>query len=678
MNKNLVRWLLLVVLVLALVGGGIFAFFQFFRPGGETAIPGLPTVTPKPLQAADLVPAETPVFLRIPDAPRAIARFKTSPAFTLMTDPGVIESWKNAGAKVGEDGNPEPAWEGWPQFLSLIAGLAELADGEAFIAVTELHDRADMPGASAIAGIRVTADDAAVGSWLEQVRALDPELKWNSVPDVLHSYYTATPKSDQPDTVLCAARMDRWVFFGVGPKAFEAVLARAADTVRQPGSLAEAPTFKEALTGLPEDPDLLTYVNMAPMLPWLGKLAQFQEAKARQADPTADSTSATPTDFAAKFKALKALAATTNFSANDWLDGMRFLSTPGNTFLTDALRTPLSGLTYRFISRDALFCVVQDIDFPNTLIQMKESNPELADKIDEFAGMADGFLASGGLSLQSDILDNLGPEATTVLDWAPGNPIPTLLVAWQHRKQEPMKKTLDLLAASAAAFGGLVQVESSLVGTHPAYTISSPLAPVPPFTFYLGPDVLVLAFNAGTAEAIAAKSGPGLLGSPEYQALRDRLGPPAIQQPVQIVYADLRRLYANLHGAAGAYLPMIPGFDASAVSLPNPDQVEPYLGRTLWLTGIDGDTATSSAIHEKVHPLFLLAASVGWIADMGTKFPKKQPQVPAEADGMFEAEILEMETGTADPAMAPALPGDPEPIFDNIPANPGAPATAEP
>ncbi|MFQ3670356.1 MAG: hypothetical protein SNJ84_02735 [Verrucomicrobiia bacterium] len=686
MKSPLLRWLLLLVLVLALLGGGIFAFFHFFKDSPAPTI-AAPAPTPKPLTSAQFLPANTFLYLRMPDAPTAISRFKASPAFALLTNPGVVQSWKNAGAKTPvNDLQTADAWKGWPQFLAFVTGMADLADGDAFIALSDLKFNNNTPSVQAIAGLQLADNDSAIGAWLEHVRALDPELQWNAVSDVPHPYYTATPKTDQPDLVLCAARLNRWVFFGIGTAHFEAVLARAAETQPQPGNLADDPLFQQTLNNLPPQPDLFTYLNFAPIASWLANIAaQTAAANPPAAETDPDAEDADPTDASSptdpsknllqiteKFKALKTLAMTTTLSGSDWLDGLHLLTTPDNNFLTPPMRVPLSGATARFAASDALLASFQNVDFSTLLDQIKQGDPTLTAQVDEFTGLADAFLAEAGVALQADVLNNLGPEMATILEWAPGNPMPSVLIVIQHKKQEPLKKTLDHLAASAAALGGLLQVESSLVGQDPAYTLSSPMAPIPPLTFYLGADVLVFAFNAGAPTQIANRQGPGLLGSPDYLALRARLGPPTVNGPIQISYVDANRLYANLHGAASTWLPMIPGFAPDSLSLPTPSDAEPYLGRTLSLVGMDGDHLIGSSITEKVHPAFLLLASIGWIAELGDKLPKKQP--PDPDDETFEAEVLEVESADA---MAPALPADPEPIFDNVPGAPGSPAPSD-
>ncbi|GAB4244029.1 MAG: hypothetical protein OHK005_08750 [Candidatus Methylacidiphilales bacterium] len=684
MNSPLVRWVLLLVLLLVLIGGGIFAYFQFFQPS-NIPVSERPSEVVKPLDAADFLPAETVAFLRIPNAPQTMARLRNSPAFALLSNPGVVESWKNAGTKPGTDGTVEPAWEGWPRFIALVEGLENLANGEGFIAVTEVAQEGDNPRASAIAGLQVKDDEAAVLAWLEQARALDPDLDWKEVSGAPHSYFTAQPKSDNPETVLCAARLNNWIFFGIGPKAFEAVLARAADSKRQPASLKESPLFKEASVGLPDQPDFFSYVNVAPILPWLNKLAAMRPAPAGQpedgeaAQGSDPASAARPTgDFSSALQPMKAVAMTTTISQNDWLDGLGLILSANTPWMTATVKAPLSGVTFRFLKPDALLCAVQNTDFPQMLDQIKTSDPEMVGPIDEFTTKADAFLASAGITFQQDILNNLGPETATSIEWAPGNPIPTILMVVQHRKQEPLKKAMDLLAAAAANFGAVLQVESKMIGQDPAYSVSSPLAPVPPLVLYLGPDVFVLGFNAGTPETVAGRKGPGLVESSDYLALRDRLGPPPVKEPIQILYVDLRRLYANLHGAAQAYLPMIPGVDASQIRFPTPDQAEPFLGRLLWLGGMEGDRIVSSAVTEKVHPVFLLAASVGWLAEVGTLVSKKPTGPTTETDGTFEAEILEMEATGSDPSMTLPLPGEPEPIFDNVPSSPGGTSVSEP
>lgn len=684
MKSPLVRWALLALLLALLLGGGIFAFFHFFPLSDATPPPSIvPPPKPKVVEAPHLLPPDVVALFRSPNAPRALEHFKSSPAFALLTDPGVVESWKKAGTRPDPDGQTPPAWEGWPKLLEVIGGLSELARGDAFVAVTalRLENETTALDANVVAGLQVKPDDAALNAWLERVKQLDPDLEWKPAPDAAHPYFTATPNTGKPEQILCAAQLNGWLFFGFPAQTFEALLARAAETTPQPDSLADSPLFQEASAGLEKNPDLFTYLNFQPLIPLLQKMVESRPpASGDPIDGAADAPPPPPINLSETLKVFRAMALTTTLSGNDWRDGTRFLSIPDNKFITPALRQPPTGTTSRFASKDALIFAVQNVDFPNLLAQLKEGDPTTAEKVDEFVAMADAILAPAGLTLQNDILNNLGPESTFSLEWAPGSPLPSLLSALQHKNKDNLQKALETLADSAAALGGLLQINSTPVGQDLAYTVSSPLFPIPPLTFYLAPEAVVFSFNLGAPDALASRQGPGLLGSPDFQALRDRLGPPTFKEPVQILYWDARRFYANLHGALGTWLPMLPNFDPATVTLPTPDQVEPFLGRSLWLSGFEGNDTLSTAIHEKVHPIFLLAASIGALAELGDQLPK--PKAAQDEDDRFEAEVLEMETTDPFGAMG-GLPSDPEePIFDNIPGQPGEmpaqPQMAEP
>jgi hypothetical protein len=659
MNSKILAGVVALVVLLLLVGGGAYYWFVL-KGDGVLAVPELPQVV-RPAGSARLVPETALAYFSAPNAPKSLAGYEQSLAFKLMQEEGVRASW---GAASGGQGVDEASWK---SFLEVADGLKQMAAGQAFASVLKVEGE-KAKQVDWVAGLELTEDQAAFDAWLAKLKALDAELVWEEKVHGMQPYVTSRPKSDQPELVLCAARVGNWLFFGVGESSFLPILDRAATKDVQPGSLLESANYVEALKGLEKDPDLMTFVNLEACVATAERLAPeiFADEKMKEQ--------------LERIKVVRFLAMTTTLSGGNWLDGLKMVLLANHPAMTPAVLKPLSKVTARFVARDALAASSQNVDFPVMLAQMKESDAATKEGIEQSLAMFDQLLQPSGLTFEKDILPALGPELTFSLEWAPGKPIPTLIVAVEHQDQAKMKPMFDALQTLSAMAGGMVALTSSQLGNDPLYNLESPLMPGPAISIWVGEKVMTLSFNAGAAEAVPQRTGPGLTESEDFLALQKQLGLPKIEKPCYYMYLDTRRLFINSHGALSTYLPMMPGLGGSGLELPPLEKAEPYLGRSLWMGDYVADSGRLSAIHEKVHPAFLVAASVGWLAELGTKLPQKSGEV-VEEEMEVEVDVL-MENPAIPESSPPTLEETPampeaEQIFDTQPAEPAPQAQPE-
>lgn len=233
-----------------------------------------------PRTGADLVPADAPIFLSIPDGSSTGQRWAQSPASSLTA---ALKLQRTARATTGF------LPRSWSElFAAATNGAAQLSNGEVFVAVLGLQTApAILP--EAVVGIRTGPPTEQTTQWLENLRR-----------QLQRTFPTATFGGDryfktnyqlwrlQPGVELCIARLNDYLVLSLGARPLMEII----DCWRSParGSLAASAVFAELTAHLPRRYDTLLIAQSAPLAeklkPFINWLPQLQLL----AEPFAGST----------------------------------------------------------------------------------------------------------------------------------------------------------------------------------------------------------------------------------------------------------------------------------------------------------------------------------------------------------------------------------------------------
>lgn len=224
---------------------------------------------PRARTSADLLPADTPACLLIPDFPAARHQWAALGA----DGPNRMSNDNRMLATVWGE---VPRW--FKELGPLVArGAERFGDGEVSVALTGLQTTPTIAPELAV-GIQLGARRAAVGPWREELRGLLRREFPKSSPEKQQrrgkNYERWLP---HPGLELCVAELEGYLVFTLGATPMMEIIERAADPSRE--ALAGSAEFRQACRRLPARRDVTFAVQagpfaakLEPLLRWLPQL----------------------------------------------------------------------------------------------------------------------------------------------------------------------------------------------------------------------------------------------------------------------------------------------------------------------------------------------------------------------------------------------------------------------
>lgn len=447
--------------------------------------------------AALLLPAETVAVVSLPDLPRSIMRW---PQTTL--------------AKIGVEPQMKAFLEQPLKYLTKHQGgdeaagiLWSLKPGRIFAATTSVSssDAAILVGFQYWGG--KPAHDAAVARLRQEISAGSP------APEVKHESYQGADiaSSTHGPVTIYNASHGQWGFISNNLTTLKAALDRAAGRLKE-GSLAESAKYKQVISHLAKEPDLLVYVQPQAFLDAL--LSVGQAFGAQQI----------PEQFEQARK-VDAVGIATKLDGANLSDSI-FVLRPNPP---DAGK--LSHNSIKLTTKNTtLFS-----DFVMDLNQVAQAAPLLA---------GSGLPAEKLLKL---LPEAFGPEAVVSFTWAEGQFIPSGLAALavkdSAKASEALQEILALFPTTTTTdLGGLKYYSFPELG--------SPFATP---TFTLDEGYLFAGIDAASIDTIrqAAKAGETLESSPTFVPVKE-----AYRSANEVfIYVDSRAVFERAYTFVRQFAP---------------------------------------------------------------------------------------------------------------------------
>lgn len=484
-----------IVLVLALVAAAVIYFLKQ-REGDALDLPKG--------RAAVLAPADTLIFVELPDVPRSLQRWKETSIYKISEEP----EWREFVAK-WDDFTTQNV--GAKEFFGVIGEIQRADPAGLFFAMTSF----DGNGPKFVGGFpyRGKKSDVqlVVGKLREQLLKSAPSVKSELVKHEGTEIETLTDKG----ITAVLAYADNWLFFGSDLDLLKGTLSRHAG--KAPAGLSTVPLFIETVKQGSPEPDMTVFVSWKPILE---KIQTMQAAINPKASKMPD-----PYDTEAFLYTAK-------------MDGLlmrdRFYTRMASP--TKIAATPNRSLAFSSAATYAYaFLNAGDAEKVVTAMMKDSDMTDVQKDLDK-------VLAPKGLKFL-DIFAAFGPEIAMLSDWEPGGiSLPTFFAAVEVRDAAKARLFAELIAEQMKDGDKLVKKEDGGT-TLWSLTTSVPFAQP---TLGINDKHMIFGLNYSTAAAglRQLKDGGGnLSGSPAFQSSLKTVPPPT----VGLLYVDFKTLFERLY-----------------------------------------------------------------------------------------------------------------------------------
>jgi hypothetical protein len=379
---------LLLLVVLVLLGGAAVIFLS--RRGA--------------VESAQLVPADTVLYVTLPDVKRTIDRWPKTALAQIGAEPAVAEFFAKPMGLLATHGGLEAA-----------DLLLRVKPGRLFLAVTKVSQS----GGDAVLGFEYFGGrqelDAAMDRLYRELGKKFPKAERKTAD--YHGDAVTTFGAGAP--LLASGSHGSWGFLANNQAALEAALDRAAGREHS-AALAGDAAFKTVAAHLSKDPDFLWFARTAPLLDLMLEVGQRQHATVNEAQ-------------LAQARKLQAIGGSllldgANQKETSFLlypDAPKF---PELTHATMALTTPETTLFYEGVS-----------DWKTTATD---------EYLHSLPKPAQDFLAKAGVDLK-ELPQVFGGEIGLVASWPAGAMIPTLLLATEVKDRARVEAMLGSIFENA-------------------------------------------------------------------------------------------------------------------------------------------------------------------------------------------------------------------------------------
>ncbi len=512
----------LVMLVLTLViAGGIVGYFYH-------------TLRKPATRAADLLPEATLLFLQIPDCDRIADEFASTRLAALIREPAMqafLEKPRQALRDAVHSAGPNPQ----AVRKQILAAL----QGEAFIAVTSITPLPKFK-VGLVCGADVRRNILQARIWLAHfartLRANNPKARFESKRHRGVAYQVWEFK---PDLTVCHSFLNSMLVLALDEDDLRAVIGRFTDPTGP--SLAGNPRFRDTCSHMPAHRALLAYLNPELVTGWLAPLLMFSP----QGPATINN-----------LRRLEAAGYSLTFTGGDAqeITSIAYKTAP------PATNAPVARRSLALTTPDTLLYAVRTADIAAAYQELLDSvaqlrNESLATGIADF----EHDLRQRGVRLRDDVLAQLGPELTLLLNWREGARLPDFAIVLQRQPGSDRAKLDTALEALKTALAGDEPWDETVAGGDTLHTVrfgANILAP----TYTVTAPYLIVASTPDFMRELLGQlrqPQPNLATHPPYQTAMSRL-PDGGQS---CAYADLPVLVTRLLALGKGYGERLPTND---------------------------------------------------------------------------------------------------------------------
>ena len=357
-------------------------------------------------RAAELVPAETVLFVQIPNTLTSAQRFTRTALWDIFQEPEMQEAFANS--------ERQPLLDDWRQ-------VARMLPREGFAAITSIEGAVPKFVAGfAFSGRRKDAE-AVASQWRAALRQSRPAGRADLTTYGEREIETFTDK----DLVIAEVICDGWYFIADDLDLLKRTIDRLDGKGAGP-SLAEGDLYRQALAPLPGEPDALLVLQTATAIERIASLmvAAGQESEPKEFD---------------ELRKMKAIAATMKFDGANCRDSI-FVLRPGS-----ASETPLARHTLALSSPATLLYYAMLLP---AALDISEKTAPIFSLIPGWDAV-DQALAEKDLTL-ADLARAFGPEFGSVVEWSPDAETASVLLALDVRDARRAAAFVDVLTAAKA------------------------------------------------------------------------------------------------------------------------------------------------------------------------------------------------------------------------------------
>ncbi len=484
-----------IILALALVAAAVIHFLKQ-RDSGALDLPKG--------RAAELAPADTLVFIELPDVPRSSQRWKETSIYKISEEP----EWREFVAK-WDDFTTQNA--GAKEVFGVIGEIQRADPAGLFIAMTSFDDK----GPKFVGGFpyRGKRSDVqlVVGKLREQMLKSAPAVKSELVKHEGIEIETLTDKN----FTAVLAYADNWFFFGSDLEVLKGTLSRHSG--KAPAGLSKVPLFIETVKQGSPEPDLTVFVSWKPILE---KIQTMQAALNPKASKMPDPYGTEAILYTAK---MDGLLMRDRFYAR-MASPLKITETPDRSLAFSSAAT----YAYAFLNAGELEKIVTAMSKDSDVADVQKN--------------VDAALAPKGLKFM-DIFTTFGPELAMLSDWEPGGiSLPTFFAAVEVRDAAKARLFAELIAEQMKDGDKLVKKEENGTSFW-SLTTSVPFAQP---TLGINDKHMIFGLSYSTAATALRqlKAGGGNLNSsPAFQSSLKTVPPPAIG----LLYVDFKTLFERLY-----------------------------------------------------------------------------------------------------------------------------------
>lgn len=444
MTKKLFIWGLIIIVILL---AGLLLINPLARSPDATA----------------LVPADTVLFVSLPDLRRTALRWQDTTLSKIANEPEVQAFLEKPLSRLNTD----------PGFMEALRILDALKPENIFAAITN----ASSPSDHALVGFRYRGNQK---QFDEAVTRMRQELPVSDIPSTTEAYGNSeiTISRHGPHT-LCSASKQHWGFVSTSKEAIQFALDQIKNS--HPDTLANSPRYRTVLSHLQAGPDLLLFLQPEKLIDEIQKMGQATGAQA------------IPEDFA-KLRSTQAIGATFKLDKDLQRDAI-FVLRP-------TTKTPsLNHKPIQLTNSDTTF-------YFDLYAQLEDLPAYLQKTADAGAALRPELVAAANLASAA-----YGPEFGMIINWAQGQMAPVPLLAVEIRDEN---KANDCLQQLLHLFPETAIMEENGVKIYSFSSIASPLTTL---TLTQTPSFLLLSLNSVTVSEAARMSTPHptLKDSPTFE-----------------------------------------------------------------------------------------------------------------------------------------------------------------
>lgn len=547
--------------------------------------------------AVSLLPAQTLVFVRIPDIPRAVRQWETSTAHALWQLPEVRAAVQQS-VGVFFPGSAIAVTNG-----AVIQEAQKLFRGEAFLAVT--HFSPLVPNRPGIA----FGADTRWQKWRAQVVVATVERRLreqNPSLQIRHRQFLGVRYAvwERPnDLPVCYGFLRSWFVVTLGEDVFRDMIGRYVRP-HQSGTLGEFADYAAFHRQLPASAVAYVYINPQPMTMLLGHAQLF--------------TGSSTADLSA-LQAVKSVGMAVSF------ENGRIHERRVTTYRPEQFQPPpvIARRTLPFTSPDTLWYSASAANLARSYktvssLVLQLGLPVPTAVIENF----ERSLRRADIHWMDDLLPRLGPETAWVVNWRRGSEFPE--VAWiaEVHEADQIRGGLEF---ALRTIGTLISDHAKVPGVwdetpHGEMTLHSLIlgdGKVSP-TFVVTDEFLVLTSTRDFARALLERRGqraPTLADDPKFREATAAL--PA--ECSEFSYLHLAEVYPRVRTFLQNWSPDLP---IPVPALPAPQTFAPYLSPIVSVSTA-ADNAQRTDVYSPFGPPALWVAGwlTRWAIEQGKLFP---------------------------------------------------------